>query len=80
MDAYLKTKPLKLLDHVRTVKPQIIEIIKECGKKSNWNLAQSDPCFEVWLFFRQFAEKANFDGLETCVNWKRYLSTKTKGR
>ena len=29
---------------------QVHEIAKECSNIKNWNIALSNPCFEVWLF------------------------------
>src|SRR5690606_40011560 len=35
---------------------QIVEIKSECSKKQNWFVAESNPCFEVWLYFHQNSE------------------------
>jgi len=40
--------------------PQIIEIQKECLKRDNWFVVQSNPCFEIWLYYHLFTDKPDF--------------------
>lgn len=37
---------------------QIKDLYEESSKKNNWNLAISNPCFEIWLYFHY---KSNID-------------------
>ena len=30
--------------------PQIEQIIKKCAERKDWNIVESNPCFEVWLY------------------------------
>lgn len=58
-------------------RPQIEQIKAKCDSK-NWNISQSNPCFEVWLYYHLDAEKPNFQNMDTCKQWKQYLQ-KEKG-
>ncbi|MFO8236301.1 MAG: RloB family protein [Bacteroidales bacterium] len=51
---------------------------KECATKSEWNIAISNPCFEVWLYFH-FKEKLPDIAMGSCSNWKRLIPTIKKG-
>lgn len=62
-------------DKLETRKPQIIKLKEEC-KKLNWNVAQSNPCFEVWLYYHFIKEKPVFDGDNFCKGWKPLLDEK----
>jgi len=53
---------------------QIVNLRQLC-KKSKWYVAQSNPCFEVWLYYHFFKEKIDTPGL----NWKEYLNKKKPG-
>ena len=46
--------------------------------KHNWFVAQSNPCFEVWLFYH-FYKFHEFEGMEISVNWKSFLNRKING-
>jgi hypothetical protein len=50
-----------------------------CTSHKNWNIAQSNPCFEVWLYFHLFDKSAELDQPEVCATWKELLSTKVQG-
>lgn len=66
-------------DTLDSRKPQIEEIRAACISRSNWNIALSNPCFEVWLYFH-FQDKApDFEGLDVSTNWKRHLAETVKG-
>jgi len=57
---------------------QIEELRDNCLEQENWNVAQSNPCFEVWLFYHLFSFES-FDGMERSKGWKQYLNTKVAG-
>lgn len=59
--------------------PQINTIKEEIQELENWNLVQSNPCFEVWLYYHMHQEKPNFEGIEYCVNWKELVNNSIKG-
>jgi len=45
-----------------------------CEKKTNWNVAQSNPCFEVWLYYHLFGEDAASFELADCSEWKDHVN------
>lgn len=53
-----------------------IQELRSLCKKShkNWFIAQSNPCFEVWLYYHFKKEKPSFDGMESAANWKAFLN------
>lgn len=56
---------------------KIPELKKLCNRNhSNWNVAQSNPCFEVWLYYHFRATFPSFDGFEMAANWKSFLNDK----
>ena len=49
----------------------IPKLRKECQQRVNWFVAQSNPCFEVWLFyhfFREYDKKLSLHGNVTSMN------------
>lgn len=58
---------------------KIKDLRKKCESKDNRETAQSNPCFQVWLYYHFHEEKAEFGGLEYCKNWKIFLNNKIKG-
>jgi hypothetical protein len=59
--------------------PQIQRIQKKCNERENWFLAQSNPCFEVWLFYHLHSNKPNFNNSEKCAEWKQFVNNSVKG-
>ncbi len=59
--------------------PQILEIDKVCKKRKDWFFAQSNPCFEVWLYYHFYDIKPQFDGMEICTHWKKHVNESIKG-
>lgn len=57
---------------------KLIELRRECAVQ-NWKIAQSNPCFEVWLYFHLFDSPANFQWLEICKTWKEFLDQNIAG-
>ena len=57
---------------------QIEELRVNCLEQENWNVAQSNPCFEVWLFYHLFSFEP-FDEMENPKRWKQYLNNKVAG-
>lgn len=58
---------------------QIDTLRSNCIPKINWYVAQSNPCFEVWLFYHKFNEFEIFENIETATGWKQYLNKKVAG-
>lgn len=44
-----------------------------------WKIAQSNPCFEVWLHYHHFEERPDFENINKCKSWKAYLNDKISG-
>lgn len=46
---------------------QIIIIQNRCKELKGWNIALSNPCFEVWLYYHLKKQKPNLDSIEKCT-------------
>ncbi len=46
----------------------------DCATQQNWFVAQSNPCFEAWLYYHIRAEFPDFEGIEISKKWKSYLN------
>ncbi len=55
-------------------KPQVAEIKEFCKNNQSWFIVQSNPCFEVWLFYHFFQTPQNFVNDDVCSGWKTYLN------
>lgn len=56
-------------------KAQLHEIRKECESRPHWKVAQSNPCFEVWLHFHVKKGLPPLENIANCKSWKPYLPT-----
>jgi RloB-like protein len=52
---------------------QLHKIRQECEKHPHWIVAQSNPCFEVWLYFHAKKEVPELQNIGACNSWKQYL-------
>lgn len=52
---------------------QLHEIRQECELHRHWKVAQSNPCFEVWLYFHAKAKLPTLENMSQCNNWKPHL-------
>ena len=59
-------------------KTKIDDLREKCTVQNNWRVAQSNPCFEVWLYYHLF-EYEEFDEMEISKNWKVFLNKKVNG-
>lgn len=66
-------------DKTDSRKPQIQKVREECLTFKDWNVAQSNPCFEVWLYYHVNSEKPNFDGNDCCKLWKKLVNETIAG-
>lgn len=55
------------------------EIRQECVTHPRWRVAQSNPCFEVWLYFHAKKQLPVLSNINQCNSWKRYLATIIQG-
>jgi len=53
---------------------KITTLRNECAAHSNWQIAQSNPCFEVWLYYHFRSNFPEFEGIEISKKWKSYLN------
>jgi hypothetical protein len=58
---------------------QLHEIRQECEQHPHWQVAQSNPCFEVWLYFHAKTQLPALQNIEQCNNWKPHLPTVVQG-
>ncbi len=57
-----------------------IKVLREaCQMESGWHVAQSNPCFEVWLYYHFFPKPSTDLGYEIAENWKRLLNKDVVG-
>ena len=54
-------------------------IRQQCAQHQNWKVAQSNPCFEVWLYFHAKSQLPDIDRIDQCSSWKPYLPKVIKG-
>lgn len=59
--------------------PQISAIKSEIESHDRWSLVESNPCFEVWLYYHGQAEFADFEGMEACKSWKQKVNSLLAG-
>ncbi len=50
-----------------------------CAGKANWHVAQSNPCFEVWLYYHLFVDDAASVVLADCIAWKNHVNALIPG-
>jgi len=62
------------IDRDRSRDGQIHTVKMVCSKKPGWFVAESNPCFEVWLYYHKFSENATFEDNETCAKWKEFVN------
>ncbi|MCP9750877.1 RloB family protein [Ferruginibacter sp. HRS2-29] len=58
---------------------QLHEIREECEQHPHWKVAQSNPCFEVWLYFHAKGQLPALPNISQCNNWKPHLPTIIQG-
>ncbi|MEZ4850936.1 MAG: RloB family protein [Bacteroidia bacterium] len=58
---------------------QIEEVKSFCDEQKGWHLVQSNPCFEVWLYYHFFHEKPSFTDEDKCSGWKTLLDSSVNG-
>lgn len=67
-----------VMDIDRWETSQLIEIINYCKNYPNWNIALSNPCFEVWLYLHK---NESLDRLEStsCKDLKKHVAGLDQG-
>jgi hypothetical protein len=59
--------------------PQIDLINKRIRERTNWSLAKSNPCFEVWLYYHLLATLPVLDNENSCKAWKKKVNSVFQG-
>jgi len=59
--------------------PKIVLVKERCENTENWHLAQSNPCFEVWLYYHFHSTKPVFANSDKCSHWKRLVNKSING-
>ena len=44
-----------------------------------WNVAQSNPCFEIWLYYHFYENKPNKEEVDKCASFKEYVNNSISG-
>lgn len=57
----------------------ISQLKRSCERRQRWYVAQSNPCFEVWLYYHFFSEDATSLALADCSAWKSYVNNRVVG-
>lgn len=58
---------------------QIKQIKADCKVKDKWFVVESNPCFEVWLFFHQNERVEEFESDNICKSWKQKVNESYEG-
>lgn len=58
---------------------KIDELRTVVANEKGWFVAQSNPCFEVWLYYHFFELKPKINETELCEAWKHFLDEKIIG-
>lgn len=66
-------------DKADTRKPQIVTIRAVIEARERWQVVESNPCFEVWLYFHGKDVVEKFDEIEFSRTWKALLNEVFKG-
>ncbi len=59
-------------------KAALMRVRAQC-EEENWKVAQSNPCFEVWLYYHQESDKPVFDEIHVPAKWKQLVNKVIKG-
>lgn len=60
-------------------KKHIHSLQKECNNRKYWNIAISNPCFEVWLYYHFKNNLPDVSNLSNCSVWKQIVDKCVNG-
>lgn len=66
-------------DQAASRKPQITRVKSEVENRERWQLVESNPCFEVWLYFHGRDAVQEFEGNTGCKPWKSLVNEVLSG-
>jgi hypothetical protein len=58
---------------------KLAKLREACEVEKGWEVAQSNPCFEVWLYYHFFPKPTTEVGFEISENWKQLLNRDVLG-
>ncbi len=50
-----------------------------CATRTHWRVVQSNPCFEVWLYFHAYNTLPLIHNIDKCNSWKTHIPRVIKG-
>ena len=62
-----------LLEFCADKNDSITEFLDEVKAYPAWNVAQSNPCFEIWLYYHFYDKKPNPDDVEKSASFKEFV-------
>jgi hypothetical protein len=66
-------------DEAASREPQIMKVKGEIESRERWQIAESNPCFEVWLYFHGRDTADEFEGNTECKPWKSLVNEVLSG-
>jgi len=72
-----KITPLR--DFCRENNTGFLEKYTEIKPYSAWNVVQSNPCFEIWLYYHFFKDIPNSEEIESYSSFKAYVGNAISG-
>lgn len=72
-----KIEPLR--DFCMAMNKQIIQKYSEVKPYQAWNVAQSNPSFEVWLYYHHYTERPGKDDVDEQPSVKAYVNNQIAG-
>jgi len=60
-------------------KEQIKIVRQECSNKKDWFTVESNPCFEVWLYYHKNDQIPNLKDNQVCKSWKELVNNSFEG-
>lgn len=72
-----KIAPLR--DFCKDMNARITEKYSEAKPYEAWNVAQSNPCFEVWLYYHHYADRPDREDVEKQPSVKAYVNKQIAG-
>ena len=59
--------------------PQINHLRTYCSEKDRWHHTESNPCFELWLYYHLYSQKPDFENCHISSVWKIKLNELISG-
>lgn len=67
-------------DKLNSREESIAKIIKACNdNEDSWSVVESNPCFEVWLYYHVYDKTESFEDNHISANWKSKVDKEIAG-